>query len=226
MRWRIILKFHHMSIQDFNKKSREEMRQQLDRLIKVKEQAVETEQEKEIYVFGLWECFGEWSICGVYTSKLKLIEDYRRIMTGNVRCHPFSDDPREPVIYRFHANEFIGEMPEWNDNKLFMEETEISIQEVQEKVEIYNDGGFQVFCNFNFEGDHKIQVRYIGGMEDDITDADVFLDMDTIEGEFSNEYVHYILPLLKEWYNDNKEILRQIWETKQYIPIPDWMECG
>lgn len=59
----------------------------------------------------------------------------------------------------------MGELPEWNDGKLFMDETkyEISIQEVREKVEIYNDGTFQAFCNFNFEGKPKIQVRYIGG---------------------------------------------------------------
>lgn len=82
-----------------------------------------------------------------------------------------------------------------------------------------------MFCNFNFEGEHKIQVRYIGGLEEDITDADIFLDTDTFEGEFSDEYVQYILPLLKKWYNDNKEILRQSLETKRYIPIPipDWM---
>ena len=98
---------------------------------------METEQEKEVYVLGLWECFGEMSICGVYTSKLKLIEGYQRIMDGNVRCSPFSDYPREPVIYRFQANEFIGELPEWNDGKLYMDETkyEISIQEVREEAD-------------------------------------------------------------------------------------------
>lgn len=56
-----------------------------------KDKAVKMEQEKEIYVLGLREGFGEMSICGVYTSKLKLIEGYRRIMDGNVRYHPFSD---------------------------------------------------------------------------------------------------------------------------------------
>ncbi len=91
------------------------------------------------------------------------------------------------------------------------------------KVEIYNDGVFQVFCNFNFEGNPKIQARYIGGSEEDITDADIFLDKDTIEEEFSEDYVSYILPLLKEWYYDNKEILRKIWRTKCCIHIPDWV---
>ncbi len=189
------------------------------------DQIVEAEQEKEVYVLGLWECFGEMSICGAYTSKLKLIEGYQRIMDGNVRCKPFTDSPRKPVIYRYHANEFLGELPEWNDGKLFVDETEheIGIQEVREKVEIYNDGVFQVFCNFNFEGNPKIQVRYIGGEEDEITDVDVFLDTGAIEGEFSAFYVSYILPLLKKWYNDNKEILRKIWKTKCYIHIPDWL---
>lgn len=95
------------------------------------------EQEKEVYVLGLREGFGEMSICGVYTSKVKLIEGYRRIMDGNVRYHLFSDSslsdsPREPLIYRFHANEFMGELPEWNDGKLYIDETkyEIGIQEV------------------------------------------------------------------------------------------------
>ena len=93
------------------------------------------EQENEVYVLGLWTCFGEMSICGVYTSRLKLMEGYERIMDGNVRCFLFTDSPREPVIYRFHANEFIGELPEWNDGKLFMDESkyEISIQEVWKK---------------------------------------------------------------------------------------------
>lgn len=93
---------------------------------------MEAEQEREVYVLGLWECFGERSICGVYTNKLKLLEGYQKIMDGNVRCHPFSDSPREVFIYKFHENEFIGELPEWNDGKLFIDDTEheISIQEV------------------------------------------------------------------------------------------------
>ena len=92
-----------------------------------------TEQAKEIYVLGLWHYFGEWSVCGVYTSKFKLIEGYRRIMDGNVRCHPFSDSPRKPVIYRFPADKFIGETPEWNDGKLYINdlEYEISIEELE-----------------------------------------------------------------------------------------------
>lgn len=93
----------------------------------------------------------------------------------------------------------------------------------RKKVEIYNDGVFQVFCNFNFEGDPKIQVRYIGGAEEDITDADIFLDTGAIERAFSEDYVSYILPSVKKWYNDNKEILRKIWKTKCYIHIPDWI---
>lgn len=97
------------------------------------DQAVGTEQKNEIYVLGLEHCFGEWSIFGVYTSKLKLIEGYRRIMDGNVRCHPFSDSPRKPVIYRFPADEFVGETPEWNDGKLYTDdlEYEISIGELE-----------------------------------------------------------------------------------------------
>lgn len=187
---------------------------------------MELEQIKEIYVLGLWESFGEMSICGVYTSRLKLIEGYQRILKGNVSCYPFSVSPWKPVIYRFPVNEFIGEFPDWNDNNFYMDETkyEISIQVVQEKVEIYNDGAFQVFCNFNFEGNPKIQVRYIGGSEEEITDVDIFLDTDTIEGEFSDSYVRYILPPLREWYNDNKEIIRQIWRTKSYIIIPNRLE--
>ena len=118
----------------------------------------------------------------------------------------------------------MGELPEWNDNKLYMDESqyEISIREALETVEIYHDGVFQVFCNFNFEGEPKVQVRYLGGSEEEITDADIFLDTDQIEGVFSDDYETWILPILKGWYNDNKEILKQIWSTKRYIPIPDW----
>lgn len=70
---------------------------------------------------------------GVYTSKLKLIEGYRRIMDGNVRCHPFSNSPRKPVIYRFPVDEFVGETPEWNDGKLYTDDLkyEISIGELE-----------------------------------------------------------------------------------------------
>lgn len=93
--------------------------------------------KKEVYVLGLWECFGEWSICGVYTSKEKLLEAYQKVMEGNVRCWPYSDDPRKPTIYRFYENEFIGETPEWNDDKLYIadHEYEISIQELQGEVD-------------------------------------------------------------------------------------------
>lgn len=180
--------------------------------------------EEEVYLLGLRECFSEWSICGVYTSKRKMFEGYQRIMEGNVRFSPFSDSPRELILYRFQANEFMGELPEWNDNKLYMDESkyEISIREALETVEIYHDGVFQVFCNFNFEGEPKVQVKYLGGSEEEITDADIFLNTDQIEGVFSDDYDTYILPVLKGWYSDNKEILKQIWSTKRYIPIPDW----
>lgn len=99
---------------------------------------MELEQIKEVYVLGLWESFSEMSICGVYTSGLRLIEGYQRILKENVSCYPFSDSPREPVIYRFPVNEFMGEFPDWNANNLYMDETkyEISIQEVREKVGI------------------------------------------------------------------------------------------
>ena len=49
------------------------------------------------------------------------------MMEGNARCHPFSGEPRKPVIYRFHANEFIGEMPEWNDSKSYLADNEYKI---------------------------------------------------------------------------------------------------
>lgn len=92
------------------------------------------EQGKEIYVLGLWHCFGEWSICGVYTSKQKLMEGYQRLMEGNVRCSPFSDVPRKPVIYRFPVDKFVGETPEWNDGKLYIDDLkyEICIEELKE----------------------------------------------------------------------------------------------
>lgn len=95
---------------------------------------------------------------------------------------------------------------------------------MRERVEIYNDGCFQVFCNFNFEGNPQFQVRYIGGPEEEITDAYIFLDTDMIEGDFSDHYVRYVLPVLKRWYNDNKEILKQIRRSKCYIHIPNWLE--
>ncbi|MCM1039441.1 MAG: hypothetical protein NC434_08960 [Ruminococcus sp.] len=92
---------------------------------------------REVYVLGLWECFGERTICGVYTSKKKLLEDYQKVMEGDVRCWPHTDDLREPAIYRFYENEFIGETPEWNDDKLYIadHEHEISIQELQKEME-------------------------------------------------------------------------------------------
>lgn len=46
------------------------------------------------------------------------------MMEGNVRCHPFSDEPHKPVTYRFHASEFIGETLEWNDGKLYLADDE------------------------------------------------------------------------------------------------------
>ena len=105
---------------------------------------VETEQEEVIYVLGLWELpFGERGIYGVYTDASKLLEGYQKIMEGDVRCWPFTDYIREPVIYRFPANEFLGEMKEWNDNKVLVEEMEyeISIEEVQEEIELRKQEG-------------------------------------------------------------------------------------
>lgn len=51
-----------------------------------------------------------------------------------VIINTFSDSPREPVIYRFPADEFVGETPEWNDGILYTDELkcEINIEELKE----------------------------------------------------------------------------------------------
>ena len=59
--------------------------------------------------------FGEWSICGVYSDKKLLIEEYNRVKA--------LAEKRDVYIYCFPMNQFIGSTPDWNDNKIYIDES-------------------------------------------------------------------------------------------------------
>lgn len=166
--------------------------------------------DKNVFVLGLWECFGEMSIYGVYTDKLKLIEAYNYIVTDDISKTPYFDGQREVCIYGFPLNDFIGETPEWNDGRLWSREDEykITIKEVQKNVKIYDDGCFEVYCNFNINDVPTVRVRYIGGSIEDIFEIDINLETGKIEGE----YDVFFESVLKAWYTDNKASFYQIWK--------------
>lgn len=88
-----------------------------------------------VYVLGMLECsFGEWSIYGIYSEIEKLKDDYMYLLTSEDTQIPYcpSEEKRQAFVLRYPLNEFIGIAPEWNDNKLLVDEKlyEIKVDEI------------------------------------------------------------------------------------------------
>lgn len=87
--------------------------------------------EAVVYILGLYHCFGELDIYGVYTDRKELYEKYQMLLREDDICldHKY---PEKPHIYQLPLNTFIGEKMDWGDDTIWyldtLEEREIAIE--------------------------------------------------------------------------------------------------
>lgn len=92
--------------------------------------------EAVVYILGLYHCFGERDIYGVYTDKEKLYEKYQMLLREDYICKE-PDTPwrsNKPLIYQLSLNTFIGTKMDWGDGEVCylddLEEREIVIEDL------------------------------------------------------------------------------------------------
>ena len=72
----------------------------------------------------------------------------------------------------------------------------------------------EVFVDSDFEGEPFVELNYI----DDNVRGKISLNDGLVCGQFSK----YVYPVIKAWYEDNKNLLIEMWEKKQLLSIPEW----
>lgn len=92
--------------------------------------------ETVVYILGLYHCFGELSIYGVYTDRKKLYEKYQMLLREDDICldYEYPGKPEKPHIYQLPLNTFIGEKMDWGDDTIWypdtLDEREIAIEDL------------------------------------------------------------------------------------------------
>lgn len=72
----------------------------------------------------------------------------------------------------------------------------------------------EVYMDSNFSGAPSVELNYL---DEDITGS-IDLDKGEVEGDFSK----YVVPVIEAWYQDNKNLLRSMWESRQIEIVPAW----
>ena len=181
----------------------------------------------EVYILCMM--FGnETEIFGVYFDKKELIKAYDKIAVEDSRClgnfmPRRKMKPELPILYRLPMNCFIGRKVEWCSEQIFIfmdwiEEYEVDIREVRQRVPITEFYGITVYCDIDFENGPIYEVEY--EMDNDCYHRIIDLDKGFQEDDFGK----YVGSVIKAWYEDNKHFLQQIYEKRVLIAIPNWEE--
>lgn len=141
-------------------------------------------------------------IYGSYTDRRILIQAYELL----------TRERQNVFIYRFQMNEFPVK------NLTSLEECTVDIREVRSNVKVSEFYGCKVFCDLDFKEGAFFDFTY----DDDrnVYHERVNLENDVMEGDFDC----YCLPVLEEWYNENKPVLMKMWQKKALEDIPEWEE--
>ena len=180
-------------------------------------------------VYILCMMFGnKTEIFGVYSDKKELILAYDKIIAEDSRClgnlMPSSKmKPELPILYKLPMNCFIGEKVEWCSKQTFIfmdwiEEYEVDIREIRQHVPITEFYGATVYCDIDFENGPIYEVEY--KLNDNFFQGIIDLNKEFQEDNFDK----YVRNTMRAWYEDNKHFLRQIYEKRVLIEIPNWEE--
>ena len=180
------------------------------------------DNERFVFLIGIIYPLGELSIMGIYTDTRMLIEAYDKLVNEDARCTE-ENNLELPQIYKIPLNRFLGEKVEWAkiDGKSYFYEEEnietVSIEETRSCVKIAEFYGINVYCDLDFVKGAYIDLEYTGGEEGDYC----WIQM-SIEDGSHNATNRYLRATLKEWYEDNKKYLMEIYQTRKIVDIPEW----
>ncbi len=178
--------------------------------------------EEFVFLIGIIYPFGELNIMGIYTDEKMLIKAYDKLVKEDARCTELKY-PEIPEIYKIPLNKFLGEVVEWakiDDKHYFCTEENIetvSIDEIKAHVRIASFYGINVYCDLNFVEGAYVDLEYVGGGEEDYC----WIRMSIEDGSFNATY-KYLQATLKCWYEENKNYLMEIYQTRKIVDIPEW----
>ena len=126
-------------------------------------------RNEEIYILCMM--FGnETEILGVFSDKKELIKAYDRLVAEDSRClgnlmPRRQKKPELPIIYKILLNCFSGRIEEWCLDQTFIfldwiEQYEVDIREVRQRVPIAAFYGAIVYCDTDFENGPIYEVEY------------------------------------------------------------------
>ena len=180
------------------------------------------DNERYVFLIGIIYPFDKLNIMGIYTDTKMLIGAYDKLVNEDTRCAKENNSER-PLIYKIPLNHFLGEKVEWESlgGKFYFYEEEnietVTIEEIRAHVKITEFCGINVFCDLTFSKGAYVDLEYTGGREEDYC----WIQM-SIEDGSHNASCRYIQFTLKEWYEDNKKYLMEIYQTRKLVDIPEW----
>lgn len=181
----------------------------------------------EVYILCMM--FGnETEIFGIYSDKQELIKAYDKIAMEDSRCLGsltlrYKMKPELPILYKIPMNCFMGRKEEWGSEQTFIfldwiQEYEVDIREVRQRVPIAEFYDTIVYCDIDFENGPLYEVEY--EMDNNCYHGIIDLDKGFQEDNFDK----YVRNVMRAWYEDNKHLLLQIYEKRVLIEIPNWEE--
>ena len=178
--------------------------------------------EEFVFLIGIIYPFGELNIMGIYTDEKMLIRAYDKLVKEDARCTELKY-PEMPQIYKILLNKFLGEFLEWakiDGKHYFCTEgniEKVSIDDIKARVRIASFYGINVYCDLNFVEGAYVDLEYVGGGEENYC----WIRMSIEDGSFNTTY-KYLQETLKCWYEENKNYLKEIYQTRKVVDIPQW----
>ena len=81
-------------------------------------------------------------------------------------------------------------------------------------VKIAESCDIEVFIDSDFVGEPTVVLNYI----DDNVKGKIDINKGIIDGDFSK----YVRPVIEDWFEDNKEQLLEMWNSRKKILLPAW----
>ena len=72
----------------------------------------------------------------------------------------------------------------------------------------------EIFIDSSFKGKPSIKINYI--------DDDIQGSIDLMTGQIKGDFSKYVVPVINAWYQDNKEQLTKMWNSKRAKTLPAW----
>ena len=103
--------------------------------------------------------------------------------------------------------EYAKKLSEKNDSR-YEKHHKKSMKKIAEFCDV------EIYMDEEFSGRPSVDVNYL----DDDVQGSIDLNSGIVRGDFSK----YVAPVIVAWFEENKDLLRQMWEEKRIGLIPAW----